>query len=140
MAVHYGLWGNRSERQVEAAGLRLAHQELLEQKRVVRNAPSVLVRPHGEKFVAQGQKTARLQSDDRHPARREAGQRGDHAVQLNPRLADKAGGQEGAPAAQWPPTLDRLGQMTSVAARRENFQGIIQVFPLVETVERVGEK
>ena len=121
--------GDSAERQLQAAGLGLAHQKFLEQQRMRADALGVVVGAQREQFVAQRQQAARLQPDDRHAARGERRVGRDQPVQFGARLIDQAGRKERPPAAQRPcrdPRASEYGRgirpRPARAARRRDFR------------------
>src|SRR6185312_11650344 len=80
-------------------------------------------------------------ADDRHAALGEGNKRGHAAGGFRLGLADEAGGQEGAAAAQWARVAGAArGEMHAVARARQYGQGGIEIFALVVAVEGIGEK
>ena len=97
VAVHQRFRRHGAERQLQAAGLRLAHQKFLEQQRMRADALGVVVRAQRKQFVAQRQQAARLQPDDRHAARGERRVGRDQPVQFA-RAPDRPGRPKGTSA------------------------------------------
>ena len=91
VAVNQRFCRHGAQRQPQAAGLRLANQKFLDQQRMRADASGVAVGAQREQFVAERQKTARLQSDDRHAACGERREGPDQPVQFLARLVDQAG-------------------------------------------------
>src|SRR3954469_19012173 len=100
VAVDQRLAGDRAERQLQAAGLRLALKKFLEQHRMRADALCVMVGSQRQQLVPQRQKTARLQSDDRHAARGEWRIGRDEPIKFFACVIDEAGGKECSSAAK----------------------------------------
>ena len=99
VAVHQSFAGDRAERQLQVAGLRLTNQKLLEQQRVRADAFCCLVRTQRKQLVTKRQQTARLQADDRHPAQGERPVGRNQPIELAARVIDQPRRKKRPPAA-----------------------------------------
>ncbi len=122
MAVNDGLVGDRSERQLQSSGLGLADQKFLEQQRMRADGFRGVVGPQRQQFVAQRQKAARLETDDRHAARGKRRIGRDQTIEFGPCLIDQPRRQERAAAAERAAAVGRLRQMHAIAACNQHAQ------------------
>ncbi len=99
VAVHQHRRLDRREGDVEAAGLRLARDELLEQQRLPRDRDRLVAEAERQRLVAQGQEARRLEADDGDAGLGERQQCVDESADAIARLVDAAAGQERAAAA-----------------------------------------
>ena len=140
VAVNQRFARHGAERQLQAAGLRLANQKFLEQQSMRADALGFVVRTQREQFVAKRQETARLQPDDRHAARGEWRVGRDQPVQFAARLFDQAGGEECPPATQRTGAVDRSWNMHAISAFNQHTQRGVEILALVGAVEGIGEQ
>ncbi len=140
MAVHQRLGGDRAERQREVPGGGLADQKLLEQQRLRADALRGFVGSQRQQFVAQRQQAARLQADDRHPARGERRVGRNQPVELGAGMIDQARREKGAPAAQRPAAIRGPWNVDAISAGDQHAQRGVEVFALVGAIEGVGEQ
>src|SRR5712671_6804596 len=116
VAVHQCLPGDRSERQLQTAGLGLTNQKLLEQQRVRADAFRCRVGTQRQKLVAKRQQTARLQTDDWHATRGERRVSSDQPVELSACVINQARRKKRPSAAQRPATIRGLWNVDTVSA------------------------
>ena len=102
MAMQQHLLCRRLEIRLEAAGLGFAGDEFLEQQRMRGGAFAGFARQHGQRLVAEGEETARLQPHQRHAAGEEGLQRQQAALHLGFRCGHIAHRQIGAATAERP--------------------------------------
>ena len=121
-----GLVGDGAERQLQPAGLGLAHQEFLEGSAC---APTALASSSLRSEASSSRRVKRQlgSSPTIGTPRAAKGASGDHAVELDRGFVDEAGGQEGAAAAQRTAAACGFRQMHPIPARREHAQRGVEV-------------
>ena len=98
MAVHQGAAFRGFQRQAQASGRVLAHQELLEGQRELRHGLGGIASDQARDLVAEPENAARLEPHHRHAARDIGRERIQRALHLLLRLGDRAD-REKSPAA-----------------------------------------
>jgi len=92
-------------------------------------------------FVAKAEHAARLEADKGNCVLEERGERSHTALSLAPRLVDEPDCEEGAPAAERPPSaVGRFRQMHRIAAGGEHGERGLDVLRLEVAVEGVGKE
>ena len=126
-------------RQSEPSGGALGIDEFLEELGMGGERLGRRARQQRRILVAQGQEARGFEPDDRGAGGDMGGERVDHALRLDPRLVDEAGGEKGAAAAQWP-AAPRVRAEDAIAGAGQYALGGAGVLGLEPAVEGVDQQ
>ena len=138
MAVDQNGLVDGREAEVEAAGLRFAGHELLEQQRLLRDRDRLVAEMHRQRLVAQRQQARRLEPDDGDAGLGERQQRIDQLADARLRFGDAAARQRRASAAVV--TAPAVERVHGVAGRPEHVGSGVRVLGFEQAVEGVDEE
>src|SRR5262249_33942837 len=140
VAVQQCAFGDRLERELKRARLRLARQEFLEQECVRGQATALFALHERRDLVAKAEHAARLEPDEGNSAPEEGRERSGATLSLAPRLIDEAHCEKGTPAAERSAAISRLGEMHPISGGGEHGEGSLDILRLEVAVESIRKE